>query len=164
MSKQADVTRQYDEDMPANTIRAWVIGMFLTTIGSALNMLFSMRAPSIIISSLVAQLVAYPIGYAWQKIMPNRKFGSGRFAFNLNPGPFNMKEHTVIVVMANATFGGGAAYSTDTILAQRAFYGQNYGWGWELLFTLTTQMIGYGIAGLLRKFLVWPGKRLARIF
>ena len=116
-----------------------------------------MRAPSLIITSLVAQLVAYPFGWAWHRVMPDRQFGSGRFKFNLNPGPFNMKEHTVIVIMANCTFGGGAAYSTDTILAMRAFYGQNFGWGWEILFTLSTQMIGYGIAGLLRKFLVWPG-------
>ena len=46
---------------------------------------------------------------------------------------------------------------TDTILAQRAFYGQNYGFGWEILFTLSTQMLGYGIAGIMRKFLVEPG-------
>ena len=98
--------------MPCNTIRMWVIGMFLTTIGSALNMLFSMRAPSIVISSLVAQLVAYPIGIAWHKIFPDRVFSIGGLRFNLNPGPFNMKEHTVIVVMANVTFGGGAAYAT----------------------------------------------------
>lgn len=68
-----------------------------------------------------------------------------------------MKEHTVIVVMANCTFGGGVAYSTDTILAQRAFYGQNWGWGFELLLTISSQCVGYGIAGLMRKFLVSPG-------
>lgn len=39
-----------------------------------------------------------------------------------------MKEHTVIVVMANCTFGTGAAYATDTLLAQRAFYKQDLGW------------------------------------
>ena len=105
-----DLPRQYDEEMPANTIRAWVIGMFLTTLGSGLNMLFSMRAPQLIISSLVAQLVAWPIGIAWQYTFPNRQFRVGKLKFNFNPGPFNMKEHTVIVVMANCTFGTGAAY------------------------------------------------------
>lgn len=141
-------------------------------------MLFSMRAPSIVISSLVAQLVAYPIGVLWYKIFPDRVFRIGGLKFNLNPGPFNMKEHTVIVVMANVTFGGGAAYATgilhqpfstknhpadfsaDTILAQRAFYGQNFGFGWQFLFTLTTQMLGYGIAGIMRKFLVNPASMI----
>lgn len=50
--------RNYDEDVPCNTVRAWVLGMILTTIGSGLNMLFSMRSPSIVITSIVAQLVA----------------------------------------------------------------------------------------------------------
>jgi len=120
-------------------------------------MLFSMRAPSLVITSLVAQLVAYPLGYGWTKIMPSRRFRLFGKEFSFNPGPFNMKEHTIIVVMANCTFGGGVAYSTDTILAQRAFYGQNFGWGFELLLTISTQSIGYGIAGLMRKFLVTPG-------
>lgn len=89
--------------------------------------------------------------------MPTRRFRLFGKEFSFNPGPFNMKEHTVIVVMANATFGGGVAYSTDTILAQRAFYGQNLGWGFELLLTISTQCVGYGIAGLMRRFLVTPG-------
>ena len=69
-----------------------------------------------------------------------------------------MKEHTVIVVMANCTFGTGAAYATDTLLAQRAFYKQDLGWGFAILLCLSTQMIGYGIAGILRRFLVKPGQ------
>jgi OPT family small oligopeptide transporter len=73
---------------------------------------------------------------------------------NLNPGPFNIKEHSVIVVMAGVSFG--TAYATDIILAQVAFYKQNFGIGFQLLLTITTQSIGYGIAGLLRKFLVYP--------
>ena len=39
-----------------------------------------------------------------------------------------MKEHTIIVVMANASFGGGAAYATDILLAQEVFYKQFFGW------------------------------------
>lgn len=39
-----------------------------------------------------------------------------------------MKEHTIIVVMANASFAGGAAYATDILLAQEVFYGQYFGW------------------------------------
>lgn len=120
-------------------------------------MLFSMRAPSIIITSLVIQLVAWPIGLGWHVVFPDREFKIGRMKFNLSPGSFNMKEHTVIVVMANVTFGTGAAYATDTLLAQRAFYGQNLGWGFALMLTLSTQMVGYGIAGILRRFLVKPG-------
>lgn len=44
--------RNYDvEDMPANTVRAWVIGMVLTTVGSGINCLFSLRNPSIALTT-----------------------------------------------------------------------------------------------------------------
>ena len=58
--------------------------------------------------------------------------------------------------MANATFGGGAAYATDVLLAQRAFYKQRFGWGFELLMCISTQMLGFGIAGFFHHFLVTP--------
>lgn len=48
----ASAVRNVDEDVPANTIRAWVIGMLFTMIGSALNMLFSLRNPQITITSM----------------------------------------------------------------------------------------------------------------
>ena len=70
-----------------------------------------------------ARSVSYPLGLAWEKTFPNREFRIGRLRFNLNPGPFNLKEHTLITIMANVTFGNGVAYSTDTIEALRGFYG-----------------------------------------
>ena len=132
----------------------------MTTIGSALNMLFSMRSPSITITSIVAQLVTYPVGVAWTKVMPNRVFKLGRLRFNFNPGPFNYKEHGLIVLMANASYGGGAGYFTDILQAQVAFYGINWGWGFALLLAFTTQCIGFGIAGLARKWLVEPASMI----
>ncbi|KAJ6086487.1 hypothetical protein N7467_005401 [Penicillium canescens] len=145
-----------DEGGAVNTIRAWVIGLVFATIGSSLNMLFSMRQPYIVIPSYIAQVAAYPVGRAWEKIMPNKTFRVFGKEFGLNPGPFTKKEHAIVVIMANATFGGGAAYATDVLLAQRAFYGQRFGWGFEILMCISTQMLGFGMAGFFTKFLVQP--------
>ena len=61
--------RNYDEpDLPANTIRAWVIGIILTTVCSSINLLFSLRNPSIIVTTYCVQLVAYPVGLAWDMV------------------------------------------------------------------------------------------------
>lgn len=51
-----------------------------------------------------------------------------------------MKEHALITIMANVTFGQGPAYSTDTIEALMGFYKINFGWGFNLLYTLSTQV------------------------
>ncbi|KAJ5157886.1 Sexual differentiation process protein isp4 [Penicillium canariense] len=145
-----------DEGGHSNTIRAWVIGMLFATIGSALNMLFSMRQPYIIIPSYIAQVVAYPVGKAWERFMPSKKFRFFGHECNLNPGPFSKKEHALVVIMANATFGGGAAYATDVLLAQRAFYKQKFGWAFEIFMCMSTQMLGFGLAGFFTKYLVSP--------
>lgn len=160
----------YDEDLPANTIRAWVIGMLMTTLFSGLNCLFSLRSPSITVTSIVAQLLAYPIGLGWSYIFPNRVFKVGRVEFNLNPGPFNYKEHGLIVLMSNAAYGGGAGYFTDILTAQVGFYKFDFGWGYAICLALSTQCIGFGLAGLARKFLVepasmiWPSNLVSTVF
>jgi hypothetical protein len=69
----------------------------------------------------------------------------------LNPGPFNVKEHAIIVVMASVSFS--VAYATDIILAQKVFYKQDFGVVWQLLLVISTQSLGYGIAGMMRRFL-----------
>ncbi|KAL2814374.1 OPT oligopeptide transporter protein-domain-containing protein [Aspergillus cavernicola] len=145
-----------DEGGHSNTIRAWVIGLLLATVGSALNMLFSMRQPYIVIPSYIAQVVAYPIGVAWARVMPNKEYRLFGINFNLNPGPFSKKEHTIAVIMANATFGGGAAYATDILLAQRAFYKTRFDWTFEIFLCISTQMLGFGMAGFFHRFLVTP--------
>ncbi|KAI5244782.1 small oligopeptide transporter-like protein [Aureobasidium subglaciale] len=160
------VVRNYDEDVPASTIRAWTIGLFMTTICSAVNALFYLRYPTISIGPYVVQLVSYPIGLAMARVLPNKEIRLFGIKANLNPGPFNIKEHVIIVAMANAAFGGGTGYFVDTVVSLKKFYHfdtSQFGWGFNTLFALSTQCLGFGLAGSVRKFLVepaamiWPG-------
>ncbi|KAF2241763.1 small oligopeptide transporter [Trematosphaeria pertusa] len=144
----------YDEDLPANTIRAWVLGLLLSVFGAAVNTIFSLRNPVIGVGVIVAQLIAYVLGNAWARFIPSKQYTTYGIKWNLNPGPFNVKEHAIIVVMANVSFG--TAYATDIILAQKVFYKQDFGIAFQLLLTITTSSVGYGIAGILRRFLVYP--------
>jgi OPT family oligopeptide transporter len=114
---------------------------------------FNHLNPTNIITDNV-QLIAYVLGNAWAKFMPSRQHETFGVKWNLNPGPFNVKEHAIIVVMANVSFG--TAYATDIILAQKVFYKQDFGIAFQLLLTITTSSVGYGIAGILRRFLVYP--------
>ncbi|KAL6908847.1 small oligopeptide transporter [Trichoderma evansii] len=148
----------FDEDMPCNTVRAWTIGLTLVVFGASMNTIFSLRQPAISIGPLVAQIVAWPIGHGWAKIVPAREFNLFGIKWNLNPGPFNCKEHAIIGVMASVSFS--VAYSTDIILAQLVFYKQNFGLLYQILLTVSTQSLGYGIAGVMRKYLVYPASMI----
>ncbi|KAI0857225.1 OPT oligopeptide transporter protein-domain-containing protein [Xylaria cubensis] len=150
--------RNFDEDLPCSTIRAWTIGLSLTFVGAALNTLFSLRAPSIGIGPLIAQIVAWVMGRVWERVVPNKQVTLFGATCDLNPGPFNIKEHSIIVVMASVSFS--VAYATDVILAQLVFYKQNFGIGFQLLTVISTQSLGYGIAGIMRKFLVYPASMI----
>lgn len=66
-------------------------------------MLFSLRNPSVSITTYVVQLVAYPLGLGWDLIMPDREWKVWGLKFNLKPGKFNQKEHVVIVAMSNVS-------------------------------------------------------------
>lgn len=148
--------RNTDGGEVANTVRAWILGMFFVTIGSGLNMFLSMRSPAINFPAIIVQLLAYPIGCLWAKVVPTREFSLFGLKWTFNTGPFTIKEHVVVVLMANVSIG--YAYSTDALLALQGkpFYNVNLGWGFQLLFTLSSQLIGIGLAGLARRFLVWP--------
>ncbi|KAK7511312.1 OPT family small oligopeptide transporter [Phyllosticta citriasiana] len=143
-----------DEEMPANTIRAWTLGLLLTVFGASVNTIFSLRQPAISIGTIVAQLISYFLGNLWARFLPSKQHTTFGIKWNLNPGPFNVKEHSIIVVMAGVSYG--VAYATDIILAQVSFYKQDFGILFQLLLIITTQSLGYGIAGMLRKFLVYP--------
>jgi hypothetical protein len=62
--------------MPANTIRAWTLGLILSAFGASVNTLFSLRQPAIGIGTIVAQLVAFAVGKGWEKVLPNRQFNT----------------------------------------------------------------------------------------
>ena len=141
-------------DIPASTVRAWTIGALMCTIVAACNVLLSMRRSPISISATVVQLIAYPLGCGWAKSFPKWEWTMFGKRFELNPGPFNMKEHTVITMMTAA--GAVASYAIDILLAQEIFYHQFFRWGFQILLMLSTQAMGFGLAGVSRRFLVWP--------
>ncbi|TGJ86424.1 hypothetical protein E0Z10_g2398 [Xylaria hypoxylon] len=152
--------RNVDGGEVANTVRAWIIGMFFVTIASGANMFLSMRSPAINFPSIVVLLLSYPVGCLWAATMPTRVFNTFGVKWSLNTGPFTIKEHVVITLMANVSIG--YAYSTDALLALQGkpFYDVNFGWGFALIFTLSSQLIGISIAGMFRRFLIWPSAML----
>ena len=152
-----------DPSMPANTFRVWFLGTIFTIIGTGVNQFFSLRLPLIYFYSNVAQLVSYPCGRAMDRWLPTKKFNIFGRQVSLNPGPFNQKEHMLITIMSNVAWGGnnGTAYVTSIfqVLKLERFYNEKNlanNAGFQILLVLSTQLIGYGCAGLTRRFLVYP--------
>ncbi|KAL8150852.1 hypothetical protein V2J09_020660 [Rumex salicifolius] len=152
-----------DPTMPALTIRTWVLGLTSCIILSFVNQFFSMRRNSMSVSSVAAQIVTLPVGRFMAATLPEKTITVPVFGwtFSLNPGPFNIKEHALITLFASA--GSSGMYAVHIIVSVKAFYHRHLNPVSALLLALTTQLLGYGWAGLFRKYLVespymwWPG-------
>lgn len=108
------------------------------------------------------QVVSYPLGKFAAYIMPIRSWTLPRFLggrqFSLNPGPFNIKEHTIICVMGNIAMS--PAYGLYAVVSSELWYGKDFGFGFGMLLMLSTQLTGFTVAGLCRRFVVWPASMI----
>ncbi|KAF4623976.1 hypothetical protein D9613_001694 [Agrocybe pediades] len=129
---RAAVSSVDDPLMPVNTFRMWFIGIIFALITSGFNQIFALRYPSIYITGIVAQLVSLPVGRGLARILPTTKFNTFGYVWSLNPGPFSIKEHVCITVMANVVWGVNA-FSTANNVVVNALFGTNTGLGMSLL-------------------------------
>ncbi|KAF8263227.1 small oligopeptide transporter [Lactarius quietus] len=138
-----------DPTMPASTLRAWLLGIIWAVLIPGVNQFFFFRYPSVSISSIIPLLLTFPLGKSWARYIPNRTI----FGVELNPGPFTIKEHVIITIMASV---GSPAYATDIVAVQKVFYHQNPSFAYQWLLVMSTQLIGFSIGGICKRFLVDP--------
>lgn len=176
---RASVPPTDDTTLSINTPRMWCLSVLFSILGSSTNLFFSLRYPSVAITPVIALLLVHPMGRCWDFLLkrshdPNEQFVDGMriqpplssrppssWRLWLAQGRWNEKEHTCVYVSSNVAFG--FAFATDVIVEQTKFYHQEAPIMYQLLLTISTQILGYGFAGLTRRFLVrpsgmiWPG-------
>ncbi|KAJ3323512.1 hypothetical protein HDV06_001789 [Boothiomyces sp. JEL0866] len=162
---RTSIIPQTDDPLaPSLTLRVLVLGSLWCIFLGVVNSILAFRTTPFEIPAFLATLLSYPMGIFMAKFLPNYKFRIANYEYQLNPGSFGMKEHVLITIIASC--GGGIAYGIDNVVTQRStmFMGntsitflESLGW------VMTTQFLGFGIAGLARRFLVkpqamvWPG-------
>ncbi|KAK0659705.1 putative oligopeptide transporter [Cercophora samala] len=155
---RAVVDNHDDPSLPVSTIRAWAMGICFCFIIASVNSFFDIRLPSVSISGTVVQLLAYPLGTFLARVLPDKGFTLAGVRHSLNPGPFNKKEHMLITIMASVS--GSVPYTNYIAWIQvlPSYFGQQWAQSiaYQLLIGLSTNFIGYGMAGLARRFLVYP--------
>ncbi|EFY92715.1 hypothetical protein MAC_01351 [Metarhizium acridum CQMa 102] len=183
---RASVPPTDNTTLSINTPRMWCLSVLFSILGSSTNLFFSLRYPSVAITPVIALLLVHPLGHLWDMVLkrpddPDHVFVDGvrtqtvsegagqthqtKHATSwrqwLAQGRWNEKEHTCVYVSSNVAFG--FAFATDVIVEQTQFYNQPASIGYQLLLTISTQILGYGFAGMARRYLVrpsgmiWPG-------
>uniref|UniRef100_M0ZW48 Oligopeptide transporter OPT family n=1 Tax=Solanum tuberosum TaxID=4113 RepID=M0ZW48_SOLTU len=133
----------------------WVLGSIACFLLSFLNQFFWYRSEPLTITSISAQIAVVPLGHLMAKGITDRVFFKGsKWEFTLNPGPFNVKEHVLITIFANS--GAGNPYAIHVVSAVKLFYKQKLSFWVALIVIITTQVLGFGWAGIFRRYLVEP--------
>ena len=114
----------------------WILSLFFALLGSATNLFFSLRYPSVAITPIIALVLVHPMGRAWDAVLkqeddPSESFEYGiklrrapsgsqldgtpstwrRFRLWLAQGQWNEKEHACVYISSNVSFG--FAFATD---------------------------------------------------
>eukprot|EP00253_Pinus_taeda_P005337 PITA_05337 len=153
------VSTEDDPTIPVWTFRMWVLGMLSCVLLSFFNQFLSYRKAPLVITQISVQVAALPLGRFMALALPKRRFRVPLLGeVSLNPGPFNMKEHVLITIFATAgcAFGNGSAYAVGIVNIIKVFYKRNISFLPAWLIIVTTQVLGYGWAGLLHKYVVEP--------
>ena len=179
---RASVQPTDNTELSINTPRMWTLSVLFAIAGSATNLFFSLRYPSVAITPVIALVLVHPLGKAWDLTLKGKHdldetFVNGdlepdssrdqsqpllsRSRRWLAQGRWNEKEHACVYISSNVSFG--FAFATDVIVEQHKFYKQDVTILYQILLTISTQILGYAFAGLTRRYLVrpaamiWPG-------
>jgi OPT family oligopeptide transporter len=106
------------------------------------------------VSVIFLTVISYVFGNSLALALPS----TGRVGKWLNPHPFNSKEHLAVIIMASSA--SGAAYATEVLATQKLYYDVVPNTAVAILLLFSSQLLGYGMAGVLRKSLVYPTKML----
>ncbi|QPG74451.1 hypothetical protein FOA43_001781 [Brettanomyces nanus] len=146
---------QDDPEEPCETIRAYILGLAWAVIGQFINSFFNSRYPNVTINSVVCQTLLYPCGKLFQLIIPDWGFNFRGIHYSLNSGPWSYKEQMFATIIFNVSMT--SVYVFYNIQTQEVYYDDDWlDSGYKILLILSTQSMGLGFAGLLRRFVVFP--------
>ncbi|KAF8391203.1 hypothetical protein HHK36_023505 [Tetracentron sinense] len=151
-----------DNTQPALTIRTWVLGLVSCLIQGFMKAFFSYRQNQLYISSFCTQIVVLPLGKLMAATLPTNpvRIPGTKWSFSMNPGPFSMKEHALISIFASTGSESPTVMAIATTI--KAYYHRKVNPLAFVLMTISSQLMGYGFAGLLMRFFVdspymwWP--------
>ncbi|KAF8136746.1 OPT oligopeptide transporter [Boletus edulis] len=144
-----------DDDPSLNpwTFRAFFLGLGLSAFGGSLAEIYYFKPQTVGVSLMFLAIISYVLGFAMETFIPRH----GLFRY-LNPHPFNKKENAFVIIMASAA--ANSALATEVLAVQRLYYNITPNAATSIFLLFSSQLLGYGIGGILRPILLYPSKML----
>lgn len=97
--------------------------------------------------------------FSMEIFLQSWSFHNERTLYYHDYGRRSKRKHSFLIILHRSCFFSifkGTAYAIDVITIQRLKYGQEIHPAIGIAFVISSQILGYGMAGVMRRFLVWP--------
>lgn len=138
-----------DPSMPTVTFRSCLVGLIMAVFGAAVCQIFMYKPVHLHPHPLFIQLACLIIGRGLAEI-PGPPWW--------NPGPLTVKETVFSAIMATA--GAAGTPSVEMVATQDLLFDRKMSPLLTITVLVSSQLIGYGWAGLLRPFLIYSPKTI----
>ncbi|KAF7342730.1 OPT oligopeptide transporter [Mycena sanguinolenta] len=149
-----------DPTLRVFTFRMWFLGLGLSCFSAVLGQIFYFRPQTIYVSQLFIQILGFLMGRAMEWLIPGpSEYALIRTSDNwfwrfMNHGRFNLKEHVAMTIMASTA--SNSALAISIFASQELYYYVETNIAVGIFTIISSQLIGYGMAGIMRIFLVYP--------
>lgn len=152
-----------DPSTPVLTFRYFVLAVIFVIPGAFIDTMNSYRTTSAAYSIFFVQIASHWCGKFLARVLPAyeiRVFGSKKYKFNLNPGPWSIKEAVLVTITASS--GATGSLGTNCMSLAEVYYGDKVNAAVAIFFMWSIVFTGYAAAALARNLLlfdpqyVWP--------
>ncbi|CAF1256598.1 unnamed protein product, partial [Didymodactylos carnosus] len=151
----ATIPNKDDPSMPCLTFKSCLLSFLFIVIMSMVHQIFWYYKVKFAIYPISVILLSYPLAKLLNVILPRKSIRIYHWNMSLNPtGHFTVKEHTIIAIAANVCWNYRNTYFYSN--SELNYYLSNMKFEIGFFLNISIQLLGYGLAGLMRKFLVWP--------
>lgn len=145
-----------DPSIPVVTFRYFILSTIFIVPGAFLDTMNSYRTTSAVYSIFFVQIVSHWAGKWMAKTLPKKNVNVCGFEFNLNPGPWSIKETAMITITANSGATGNLA--TNAISLAELHFNEKVNAAIAILFMWAIVFIGYSYAAIAKCFVLYDPK------
>ncbi|KAK9763427.1 OPT superfamily [Basidiobolus ranarum] len=147
------VSMEDDPTLPTLTFRYFLLSFIFVGLGAFVSQLSWFRTTTAPYSLFFVQICTHWAGRWLHDVLPAKEINIFGFKFNLNPGPFSIKEHVLITLSASS---GATSNLREIIVSVKdLFYHEQMHPLGAIALMISTIWTGYSFAALARNFLIY---------
>ncbi|KAJ3556588.1 hypothetical protein NPX13_g10100 [Xylaria arbuscula] len=145
-----------DTTLPTITFRYFVLAIIFVVPGAFVSQINRFRTTYTPFSVFFVQIASNYMGLWLAYALPNRKIGIPltKWSFNLNPGPWSVKEHVLVTVTAAS--GATSNLAATPITLGELYFNERFHPAVALLFMWSIDLTGYAFAAVGRQLIYEP--------